>query len=381
MSGLFALAALVRKELVQTFRDRRLAALIVVVPLIQLTIFGYAVNLDVKNTKLVTADEDATWASRRLLDDLAAGDTFREIDRLGSGRQAANALEESRADVVVVVPRGLGRRLGKGSAATLQVLVDGGQSVTAVTAGNAAAQYAGERTQSLLVEALRRRAAASGRAISLPELHFEPRVFYNPSLESRIYMVPGVAASLLLILTTILTAMGIVREKENGTLEQLLVSPVSKLTLLLGKTLPYVLVGFADLLLVLTAAVWIFQVPFRGPVLAVLTGGLLYLGSTLALGLFVSTLAQNQQQATLAALFVIMPGIVLSGFIAPVANMPRWLQVVTMADPMRHFVEILRAGLLKGAGWSDLAPQLLALAALAVLLMAAAVLRFRKRLG
>ncbi len=434
---LVALASLMRKELIQTFRDRNMVAMMVVVPLLQLAIFGYAANMEVSHVGLVIADEDHTDQSRRFANQVLAGDTFDHVATLDSARQAAGYLVQGRASVALVLPRGFAEAAAGLKKGSVQVLVDGGQSVTAVVAGNALSQvvslYSIEVTKKALAERLAGMAhmqaqptnrgdsliglegnkssetdenggndgqqpdnessnapassipgntdmdenSSSGSSLRFPDFLFRPRVFYNPTLESRIFMVPGVAASLLLILTVLVTSMGVVRERETGTLEQVLVSPMSPTVLLLGKTLPYLLIGFVDLLLVIVAAVWLFSIPFRGPVLVILVGGILYLGSTLAVGLTVSTFSSTQQQAVLGGLFVLMPAIVLSGFLAPVDNMPLWMQRITLFDPMRHFVEILRGCMLKGASWRDLAPQLVALASLGAFLMGLASIRFR----
>ncbi len=398
MAQWVALGSMVRKELVQTFRDRRMVFMMVAVPLLQLTIFGYAVDMDVTHVPLVVQDEDQSAASRKFIEEVLAGETFEDAGRVEKAREAVSRLVEGRASVALVIPRSFaGMESGRRSGA-VQVLVDGGQSVTAVVAANALAQMVALRSIQIVQEVVTERFSAmamnqegqgldaDGQAPSAsfapfrpPTFHFRPRVFYNPTLESRIFMVPGVAASLLMILTILITSMGVVRERESGTLEQVLVSPLSPTVLLLGKTLPYLLIGFMDLLLVIVAAVWLFDIPFRGPVLVILTGGILYLGSTLALGLTVSTISSTQQQAVLGGLFVLMPAIVLSGFLAPVDNMPVWMQDLTLLNPMRHFVEILRACMLKGAGWEDLAPQIVALASLGALLMGIASMRFSKQ--
>jgi ABC-2 type transport system permease protein len=214
-----------------------------------------------------------------------------------------------------------------------------------------------------------------------PRLSVEPRIFYNPRMKSPIYMVPGVAAITLLVVTTIITAMGLAREKEMGTIEQLMITPMRPAVLLLGKTLPFALIGLIVGGLVIAIGTHLFAVPLRGSLLCIFLGMVLYLLSTLGTGVFISTVARNQQQAILAGFFFLMPAILLSGFMSPVENMPGWIQPLTWVNPVRYFVEILRAALLKGAGVLDMTRQLLALAAFGAGILGLAALRFRKQLG
>jgi len=447
-----ALIALIRKELIQTFRDKRLVFMMIVTPLIQLVVFGYAVNLEVENVKVVVADQDRSETSRRFLLDLMAGDTFRVRERVDDPKLAARWLTSGEASIAVVLPTRFARNWSGRRKASVQILVDGGQSISSVVAANAVGSYSALLTMALMQQALTERmmglaAASAGQVpqittssqasdgttqtvsapslaggdsagLNLPKTSFSsgsaqtgsngndaaqtssgaasssqpsappmvprfelrPRVLYNPGLKSRIFMVPGVAASLLLILTILITAVSVARERESGTLDQIMVTPIRPLVLMLGKTLPYALIGFMDLLLVLAAGAWFFDIPMRGPLIVVFVGGLLYLMSTLGMGLFISTSSGSQQQAILVSFFIIMPAILLSGFVAPVENMPGWLRPWTLLDPMRHYVEILRFCLLKGSSWWDLAPQLVALATLGTALLTGAALRFRKQL-
>lgn len=375
-----ALFALMSKELRQTFRDKRMIALLIIAPLMQLIVLGYAVNLDVVHIPLVAVDEDRTPESRRFLEGLAAGDTF---DRVAH-EDVAGALalvERGTVPVAVIVPRGFARDLARGRPAQVQALVDGGDSNRAIVAQSALSAYGVSRSLALMRERLQAAAASMGVTPRISQVRVEPRVFYNPTLESRIYFVPGVAATLLLIVTVVVTSMGLAREREMGTLEQVMVTPISPVTLVLGKTLPYAVIGLADLGLVVAAGAWIFGVPLRGNLLVVLLGGSLYLLSTLGIGLLLSSIARNQQQAFMGAFFIVMPAILLSGFMTPVQNMPDWLQPLSTVDPVRHFVEVMRAVLLKGAGIGDLLPQLAAMAGigLTVFLTAAMVLYRRLR--
>lgn len=375
-----ALIAVMKKEVRQTVRDKRVLAVLLIAPVMQLVVLGYAVNLDVHNVPTVVADEDRTAESREFLAGLVAGDTFRLDafeDRAGP---AVAQVERGEAALAVIVPRGFADALARGETATVQVLTDGSDSNQAIVAQNAVSAYGLRRALRAVDARAAMLAAARGAALSLPRITVEPRVLYNPTLDSARYFVPGMAATLLLIVTIMVTAMGLAREKESGTLEQVLVTPIQPLTLIAGKTLPYGLIGLLDLGLVVTAAMVMFGVPLRGDLSVIFAGGALYLLSTLGVGLFVSTMAKNQQQAFMTSVLVIMPAILLSGFMTPVGNMPEWLQPVTALNPVRHMVDILRAVMLKGAGFADVAPQLVALAGIGLTVFGLAALVMARRL-
>ena len=372
------LLAVMRKEVRQTFRDRRMAAVLIAAPILQLVLLGYAVDLEVDHIPTAIHDADRTTLSRDLTAGLLADGTLR---RVGETEDPARPLEDGTAHVVVVLPRGLARDLAAGRPAQVQVLVDGTDSVRAQVAVSTAQQFVQRRGLELATERLRAAAAARGRAPAMPGLRVEPRIYYNPRLKSPIYMVPGVAAVTLLIVTTIVTAMGLAREKEMGTIEQLMITPMRPVVLLLGKTLPFALIGLVVAGLVISIGTNLFGVPVRGSLLCIFLGAVLYLMSTLGVGVFISTMARTQQQAILAGFFFLMPAILLSGFMSPVENMPAWIQPLTWINPVRYFVEILRACLLKGAGVVDMARPLLALLAFGVGILGLATLRFRKQLG
>jgi ABC-2 type transport system permease protein len=376
-----ALTALIIKEFQQTFRDKRMVGVLVVVPLLQLVVLGYSVNLDVNHVPTLVADEDRSVQSRELVAGLVAGDAFDQVGELATGQAALGAFEHGLASIVIVVPKGFGERVKRGAPAAVQVLVDGSDSNRAIVAQNAATAYMLGRAVALAQERIAQVARQRGFVPQIRPLRVEPRLLYNPALDSAIFFVPGVAATLLLIVTLIVTAMGLAREKESGTLEQVLVTPLTPTTLILGKTLPYAAIGLVDLGLVLAAGSWLFGVPLRGPLVVVFAAGLLYLLATLGLGLFLAAVVRNQQQALMAAFFVLLPGMLLSGFVTPIENMPTWLRPVTALNPVRHFVEVLRAVLLKGASFSDLTSQFVALAGIGITLFGAASYTLRRRLG
>ena len=375
------LRALIAKELQQTFADKRIVAVLVVMPVIQIIVLGFAVHLEVENVATLVADEDHSPQSRAFIDGLLAGDAFTRVGALPHGEAALSALQGGQASIVAVVPPGFGRHLERGEAAAVQFLVDGTDSNRAIVAQNAAVSYAVGQALVRMRERVAAMARQRGVPVQLHALRVEPRVLYNPRLQSALFYVPGVAASLLFIVTFIITAMGLAREKETGTLEQILVTPLSSTTLILGKTLPYAGIGLVVLGLVVAAGAWIFGVPVRGSLLLIFGAGALYLLAVLGSGLLVSAAVQNQQQALMMGFFLLLPALLLSGFMTPVENMPAWLQPITLLNPVRHFVEIMRAVLLKSATASDVASQLLALALLGLGVFGAASWVVRRRLA
>jgi len=377
---LISLLALIRKEYQQAFRDRRMVVLLFGVPLIQLTVFGYAVDLDVADIPTAICDLDQTAYSRELTQRLLATREFELALTVQDPDAASRTLEDGRAMIAVILPTGLARDRGAGRQAQVQVLVDGTNPNVASIAQSALVELFGTISRAQVDERRREASAAASRDIRLPEIDVRSRNYYNPQLKSPIFMVPGVAATVLLIVTTILTAMGIAREREVGTMEQVMVTPIKPVVLILGKSLPFALIGYIDVLGILIISNALFNVPLQGsaPLLFVATG--LYLMSTLGIGLLISTVSRSQQQAVLGGFFVVLPAILLGGFISPVSNMPAWLQPLTMLDPVRHYVEILRASLLKNASWHDLARPLISLAVFGVSILVLAATRFRKEI-
>jgi ABC-2 type transport system permease protein len=368
------LAAVIRKEVLQTIRDRRVMFLLMVAPLIQTIVFGFAVNFDVDDVPTVVADLDRSAESRLHARRLLADGTLASAGAAGSPVDAERALDAGRAAAAVILPRGFAADLAAGRPAEVQVVIDGTDPNRATVASAAAARYFGELGAALQRE---RMAALGAQA---PDVKLVPRIAWNPTLRSAPYMVPGIAGMLLIIVTTIITAMGLAREREMGTLEQVMVTPIQPLWLLLGKMTPYVVIGIVDVMLLVGIGSWLFDIPIRGTPLALLTGTVLYLFSTLGVGLLISTISANQQQAFLGGFLFAIPAIIMSGVMTPIRAMPGWLQPVTLVNPVRWFVEVMRGVMLRGAGFADLWVQLLALLAIgsAILLFASA--RFRKRL-
>ncbi len=362
------------KEFLQIRRDLRMIPVIFVAPVVQITIFGFAVNTDVTNVPMVLVDRDKSATSRDLVSRFVDSGYF---DVVGSEERADGAerwLAAGRAQMALVLPAGFGSDVVSGRTAALQVIVDGSDAASA----NIALGYASSLAQAYGVEiqATRARGAAASGGVGL-----EPRVFYNPDLRSRWYYVPAVLAMILLIMTLLLSAMGVVREKEIGTMEQLIVTPIRPWQLLVGKLAPFAIIGVIQVFLVTAITIFGFKVPLRGSFLVLLGLSCLFLLSTLGLGLLLSTIVQNQQQAMMgAALALMMPMILLSGLIFPIENMPRAVQLFTYAIPLRYYAEIIRGVFLRGSGLSVLWPQAAVLLGMGLAILSVASLRFRKRL-
>ncbi|HYT66915.1 MAG TPA: ABC transporter permease [Vicinamibacterales bacterium] len=363
------LRRLVWKEFLELRQNPRLFGIVIVAPIIQLTMLGYAATTDVKDVPIVVADGDRSPASRNLIARFDASRNFTVIDTVTSVRDVDRYLQRGEAWIALAIPQGYGSAVHEGQPVSLQVVADGSDSNSTTVALGYATSLIGEYAGLI--------AASEGRGIDL-----RMRVWFNPQLESRFFMIPGVLALLLLLVTANLAAMAVVREKELGTLEQLNVTPLRRWELIVGKLLPYGVIAFIDVLLVTAVAVFWFEVPFRGSFVLLLATSLLYVVCTLGLGLFISTISDTQQQAMMTATFFFLtPMIYLSGFIFPIENMPRIIQYATYLIPLRYFLVIVRGIFLKGIGLDLLWPQAAALAAWGGVVLALAVARSRKRMA
>ncbi len=373
------IGTLVRKEFQQIRRDTRMLRIIILSPVLQLIVLGYAANLDVREVPAVVCDLDGSSTSRELLGRFFGSGYFRRMAEVDAVVEVDRWLDDGRASVALLVPRGFGRELAGGGEARLQLIADGSESNLAITGLNYASQIVGRWSRAILLERLERGGAERVLRPITPDVR--ARVWYNPELKSRNFMVPGILAQLLLLMTMILTSLAIVKEKESGTLEQLIVTPLTPLELILGKLLPFVIIGFIDIFMVLGVARFLFGIELRGSLaLLVLLSGA-FLLSTLGLGLLVSTLSRTQQQAMMTAVFFIMlPMIMLSGFVFPIENMPALIRWVTWLMPLRYYFVIVRGLFLKGAGWAELWDEALILLGFGVAILGLAALRFRKRL-
>jgi ABC-2 type transport system permease protein len=376
----YVLWRVIVKEFLQIRRDVRMIPVIFVAPVVQLILFGFAVNTDVTDVPTVLVDLDRTAASRDLVARFVRSGYFQLV---GSEDRAADVdrwLVTGHAQLGLVVGRGFGAALASGGEARLQVIADGSDASSA----NVALGYAGALARGYGAEIQIRRLGElrDTSALRLPgQVELEPRVFYNPDLKSRWFYVPAVLAMILMVMTMLLSAMGVVREKEIGTMEQLIVTPIRPWQLLVGKLAPFAIIGLVQMFLVTAVTVFGFGVPLAGSFTLLLGLTMLFLLSTLGLGLLISTLVQNQQQAMMASAFgAMLPMIYLSGLIFPIENMPPAIQLVTYAVPLRYYADIIRGVFLRGSGIDVLWPQAVALLGMGLAIFAVASLRFRKRL-
>ena len=355
-------------------------------PLIQLLIFGYAANLDVNNSKIAWMDQDNSPASRELLSEFLGSGRFQIVAEPDSEKQMQQLLDRATVDAVVRVMPGFARDVERGRTASVQVLLDGTNSNTASIVSNYAAQtiarYSAEVTAQLARSKMVAGTMAAGGAMkpAAPQITARSRVWFNPDLKSRNYFIPGVVVNIITLVTMMLTAMAIVREKEIGTMEQLMVTPIRPMELILGKTLPFVMVGLWDMMLVVSASLLIYKIPFAGNFGLLVVCTLLFLLTTLGAGLFISTISRTQQQAMMTMGLIFQPFFMLSGFSFPIRNMPQSMQMLTYINPVRYFMEIVRGIFLQGTGISTLWPQMVALAVFGVTILWLSVLRFHKQL-
>jgi len=394
------LKQMIRKEFIQALRDPRMRSMLFIPPLLQLMIFGYAVNLDVDNAKIAWMDQDRTQQSRDLLSEFVGAHRFDIVAMPEDEKTMQRLMDRGQVDAVVRVLPGFGKDVARGRTTSVQVLLDGTNSNTASIVSGFATQVIGRYGQQAAAKQQRSAQMAQSATASAiqanndannlvqsepmqspaPQVEARSRVWFNPDLKSRNYFIPGVIVNIITLVTLSLTAMAIVREKEIGTMEQLMVTPIRAPELILGKTLPFVLVGLWDMFLVLGAAMLLFHVPFRGSLLMLTASAMLFLLTTLGAGLFISTVSQTQQQAMMATMIFFQPFFMLSGFTFPIRNMPQIAQWLTFLNPVRYFMEIVRGVFLQGAGPEALWPQMVALAVFGVIILWASVQRFHKQL-
>lgn len=366
------------KEFIQVFRDKRTRFVLFGPPIIQMLVFGYAATYEIRHVPTAVLDLDNTRESRELVARFSATEYFDVQKHLSDRREITELLDRGQATMVLHIHPGFAEELRSGQSAPLQIIVDGTNSNTALIATGYANQIAQTYALEYQQDRMGRLSPASlGRA---PNIQLEPRPWYNESFTSRWFFVPGVIGSLTLVLVTTLTAFAVVREREIGTLEQIMVTPIRPTEFILGKTLPFFLIGLLDVSLIATVGTFWFQVPFRGSVLVLMAGTIVFLLCMLGVGLFISTISSTQQQAMVTSFFFIMPAITFSGFGFPISTMPGWLQKLTYLDPLRYFLIVLRGVYLKGIGFEILWPQMAAMATLGVVLLTISVLRFHKAL-
>jgi ABC-2 type transport system permease protein len=377
---------IIRKEFFQTLRDPRSRVLLFGPPLLQLILFGYAVNLDVENVRTAWIDRDLTPESRELLAEFQGSRYFRIIMASPDESEAQRLMDHGSLQAIIHVLPGFSRDIKRGNKTSIQILVDGTNSNTAAIVSSYATQimvaHAGKVLAAQQNVRLVSRSAFTGGVVPsvIPVLAAQHRVWFNPDLRSRVYFVPGVIVNIIALVTIMLTAMSIVREKEIGTMEQLMVTPIKPAELMIGKLLPFAIAGIIEVAIVVVAALLIFQTPMRGNILLLFGCSVLFLLSTLGVGLFISTISQTQQQAMMSSFFFFMPAMLLSGFAFPIRNMPPIVQYLAYLNPLRYFMQIVRDLFLKGVGIQSLWQQILALAVFGVAILSLSALRFHKKL-
>lgn len=366
------------KEFLELRRNKWERFRLLVPPLIQMVIFGYAANFEIYRVSTAVLDLDHSQESREMVSRFTGNRRFDLIELPSNSRDIRNLIDRSKVTVAIRIDPQFGQLLRKGRSAPLQVIVDGTDSNTALLSldyvGQIAMRFADEYQRDLMNRIYPQ------YQIRLPYAQMEQRPWYNPDLNARWFFVPGLVGSLTLMTIVNLTAFAIVREREIGTLEQIMVTPIRPLEFILGKTAAFFLVGLVEVALVAVAGALWFQVPFRGDPLVVLLGTCLFLISTLAVGLLISTMCRTQQQAFASGFFFLTPAFTLSGFAFPISSMPTVMQWITYVDPLRYYLVVLRGTFLKGTGLAILWPQMAAMAALGLVLMALSILRFRKSL-
>ncbi len=366
------------KEFIQVFRDKRTRFVLFAPPIIQMLVFGHAATFEIYHVPTVVLDLDHSQESRELVSRFTSSPYFDVQRHLTDYRELGDLIDRGQATVGLEINAGFAQNLRKGQTAPLQVIVDATNSNTALIASGYvnqialgfAEEYQQDRSYRISPQMIDK----------LPSVQLEPRPWYNPDLRSRWFFIPGIVGSLTLVLVVNLTAFAVVREREIGTLEQIMVTPIRPAEFILGKTLPFFLIGLFDVSLIATLGTLWFQVPFRGQIAVLFIGAILFLLCMLGVGLLISTVSSTQQQAMVTAFFFIMPAITFSGFGFPISTMPHWLQYLTYLSPLRYFLIVLRGTYLKGVGLDILWPQMAAMAALGTGLLSVAILRFHRAL-
>jgi len=368
---------IVKKELIQIRRDPKMMRLIIVSPIIQLMIFGYAITSDIQQISTAVLDMDNTTQSRSLISRFEASPKYFNVHYyLSSPNEVAGLIDSGKAQMALWIPRGFASDIGSGRAGKVQVILDGTDSATASAVGSYVNAITSKYSERLTWAAIDYRGEAP---LPLPQVNANVRAWYNPELKSVNFLVPGVLCMILLITTMMLTSLAVVREREIGTLEQIIVTPIRPLELVIGKIVPFALIGYINVIMIVVAATVWFEVPIRGSLLLLFALTTVFLTASLGTGVFVSTVSKTQQQAMMVSFFIMQPSILLSGFMFPIDNMPKLIQWLTYIIPLRYYLEIIRGIFLRGVGLSVLWPQALALLVLGGVLITASTLRFTKK--
>ena len=369
---------IIKKEFLQFKRDPKMFQIIITAPVVQLIFLGYAAILDVNTVHTLVYDQDKTYESRKFIESFTSSGFFKIDYYADNYTQVTKNLDNGKIILALVIPKDFSEKIQRRETSPVEAIFNGSDGNTASISAGYVANIVSGYAQTLLVDYMDK----MGRKI-LPVGRIEPeiRVWYNPLLLTRNFMVPGIVGLLLSIITLILTSLGIVKEKEIGTLEQLIVTPIKPFQLIMGKIIPFAILGFISVVIVLTAMTYIFDIPVRGSVIFLFFSSFLYILSTLGLGLFVSTISKTQQQAMMIAIFgILMPMIYLSGFAFPLENMPKIIQYISYLIPLRYFIAIIRGVILKGIGFMDLWQEILILFFMGIAIFLLSSLRFRKKL-
>ena len=364
---------LVRKEFLQLFRDRRNRVLLFVAPLIQLLVFGYVVNYDIRYIRLALLDDSRTAESRTLAENFTASGIFHITHYLASDRDMTDLLLTGKIDMAVKIPPDFASLIHGGKTAPVQILADGSMSNMAAMRIAYAATVLDTYNRKTISELY-------PQQMNYGRIDARIRTWYNPNLDSQYFFVPGIVSFLVMLTSLLLTSIAVIREKEIGTMEQLIVTPIKSYEFILGKTIPYIIISLLQMIIVVAFALFWFKIPLQGSLPLLFGTTVLFLASTLGVGLFISTIASTRQQAMMTTFFVLLPFLLLSGFIFPIANMPQIVQWITYLNPLRFFLIIIRGIFLKGVGLDVLWPQVLALSILGAVVFTGAIARFKKRL-
>ena len=369
------LLCMIKKEFIQIFRNSKMRAIVLIMPLVQSMVFGYAVTTDVKQVTTAVYDQARTPESRDLVDRFIHSGYFSVRQTIHSDREMDELIDRGIVAAIIRIPPDFSGKLASGTTVAVQIVVDGTDSNTAGVVLN----YAGNIIRNDAIEILRKRTDRPGWEAT--GVHLQTRAWFNENLTSRNFYVPGVIASIVMLVTLLLTSMSVVREKEMGTMEQIIVTPITSAEFIIGKTMPSIILGFVNMIFVTLISVFWFDIPVRGSIVTLLVANGFFLMTTIGAGLFISTLSDTQQQAMMSAFFFYLPAVLLSGFMFPIANMPDVVQAFTYLNPLRYFLIVIRGIFLKGVGVAILWPQILALFVLGSLILTLAVKRFHKNLA
>ena len=372
---------LAKKEFIQTFRDKKMIPIIFVAPVLQIILLGYAVTTDVKHIYLSVMDRDNSVESREFAGAAFKSGYFDASGKIEKEADITGALSRGKADFILVFPPDFSRNIKLNRKASFQIIADGSDSNLTSIGMNYLKDIIQKKNTEFRDRVMKERAGLNSKFISFPGVEPAFKIMYNPELKSANYMVPGVMALILTLMTMLLTSMALTKEKETGTMEQLVVSPLKPHEIVFGKTLPFIIIGMVDVVIVVAGGILVFNIPVIGSLWLLAACALIFISSTLGIGLFISTISKTQQQAMLTTFIFIFPSMIISGFVFPISNMPRIVQYLTYALPMRYFLTIIRGIVLKGNGLDILWPDITALMIFGAVIFYLSSIRFRRKLG